>query len=169
MLAKVEDAALNAPFEIKDDILNSYVYSYGGVSRFFRELKDNARIMATKCKGCGKVWCPPRVHCSDCYGDTEWVPLKGTGTVRGASYVFYVPRNYSLHNYIDLPYILGYIQLDGADTWLYSAVFTPRLKLGEVKPGTRVQAVFRDQREGKLTDVYFVPIGRGAASRTGKQ
>lgn len=146
------------PFEVRDRFYNDYLYSYGGISPFFRTLKEEARLLGTKCKGCGKVWCPPRTDCGDCYGQTTWVDLPGTGAVRGAIEVFYVPRNYSLHQYIDMPYVLALIQLDGADTCLYNTVFAGPVRIGAVKAGLRVRAVFREKREGRLTDFYFVPL-----------
>ena len=146
------------PFEVRDRIYNDYLYSYGGISPFFRTLKDDARLTGTRCAKCGKVWCPPRIDCSDCYSKTAWVDLPGTGTVRGAIEVFYVPSNYSLHKLIDMPYVLALIQPDGADTCIYNTVFAGPVRIGSVKTGLRVRAVFREKREGRLTDFYFVPL-----------
>ncbi len=150
---------LEAPFEIQDQIVNNYRYSYGGISRFFRELKENRRITATRCQGCGKVWCPPRLHCSHCYQTTGWEVLGNKGTVRSATFCYYVPSNYSLHDYMKMPYVLALIQMDGADTALYNVVHVPEVVIGSVTPGMRVRAVFREKREGRLTDFYFVPAG----------
>jgi uncharacterized OB-fold protein len=149
---------LSAPLEIRERVYNDYLYSYGGVSRFFRELVENQRLMGTKCGGCGKVWCPPRTRCAECYGHAAWVPLAGTGTVVAAVDCFYVPANYRLHAYLDLPYTLALIQLDGADTALHNTVYTGKKTLHQVLPGDRVRVVFREQREGRLTDFYFVKI-----------
>lgn len=155
---RVSNKTMEEPLEIRHSIENVYLYSYGGVSRFFREVVENQRLMGTKCKGCGKVWCPPRIFCSDCYGDAEWIELPPLGTVMAAIDVYYVPANYSLHQYLDLPYILALIKLDGADTCLYNVVFLPDVGVGRIKRGARVRAVFREKREGKLTDFYFVPL-----------
>jgi uncharacterized OB-fold protein len=145
-----------APFEIREQVYNDYLYSYGGVSRFFRELVENRRLLGTRCGGCGKVWCPPRTRCAECYGRAEWIPLSGDGTVVAAIDCYYVPSNYRLHDYLDLPYTLALIRLDGADTALYNTVYTGRKTLHQVKAGDRVRAVFRERREGRLTDFYFV-------------
>ena len=146
------------PLEVRETNINEYLQTYGGVSRFFREVVENQRLMGTKCQGCGKVWCPPRLFCSDCYGDTEWVELSAQGTVMASIDVYYVPANYSLHDYLDLPYVLALIKLDGADTCLYNVVFTPDQGVSQIKRGTRVKAVFREKLEGRLTDFYFVPL-----------
>ncbi len=69
---------------------------------------------------------------------------------------YYVPANYELHDYLDLPYTLALIALDGTDTAIYNTVFTGSQELHQVKPGDRVKALFREKREGRLTDFYFV-------------
>ncbi len=147
------------PFEIRDQIVNDYLFSYGGVSRFFRELVENRTIMGTRCPKCAKVWCPPRHYCSDCYEKTSWTALPGEGVVRAVTYCYYVPSNYSLHRYVNMPYVLAMVQLDGADTCIESVVHVDEVVVGRVKPGMRVRAVFRERREGRLTDFYFVLAG----------
>ena len=143
--------------EIPYRALYEYLFSYGGLSRFFREVIDNQQLMGTKCPKCGKVYCPPRTHCGECYSDTEWVPLPHTGTVEAATYIMYAPVRDPIHKYVDLPYVAASIRLDGADTPLVSMVFIKDVVLGQVKRGMRVKAVFREKREGRLTDFYFVP------------
>jgi uncharacterized OB-fold protein len=145
----------DAPFEIPATVLNEYRYSYGGVSRFFRALKEDQQILGTRC-ACGEVRCPPRLYCAKCKSQTEWVELAGTGRVVSAIDCYYVPANYELHDYLDLPYTLALIALDGTDTAIYNTVFTGSQELHQVKPDDRVKALFREKREGRLTDFYFV-------------
>ena len=58
------------------------------------------------------------------------------------------------------PLVYGIIQLDGADTGLTHII-------GEVDPskvhiGMRVEAVFKEQREGNILDImYFRPVEKG--------
>jgi uncharacterized OB-fold protein len=148
--------AADAPFEIPARVVNQYLYSYGGVSRFFRALVEDRRILGTRCSACGTVSCPPRMYCARCRRTTEWVPLAGTGRVVSAVDCYYVPANYELHEYLDLPYTLALIKLDGADTAIYNTVYTGVQSLHAVQPGDKVRAVFREKREGRLTDFYFV-------------
>lgn len=144
--------------EIRTSNVNDYLYSYGGVSPFFVGLRDEKVIKGTRCPDCSNVYCPPRTKCPTCYVSTEWIDLPPTGTVVSAVDCYYVPPNYDLHRYLTLPYTLALIQLDGATTGLYSVVSTSgRHRQGLVRPGDRVRARFREQREGRLTDVYFVP------------
>ncbi|MCL0101855.1 zinc ribbon domain-containing protein [Dehalococcoidia bacterium] len=145
-------------FEIEDEISNHYVYSYGGISRFFRSIVEDQQLLGTRCPKCARVLCPPRVHCSECYVSTQWIPIEHTGTVRSAAPIYYVPSNYSLHRYVSMPYILALVQLDGVDNCLYNTVHVPEVVLGAVTPGMRVQTIFRGKREGRLTDFYFTPL-----------
>ncbi len=135
-----------------------YLFSLGGVSRFFQEVVDNQRIMGTRCAQCGKVYCPPRAHCCECYTDTEWVPLGNEGVVVSASLVTFAPRKDLVHKCVDLPYFLVTVRPDGCDGTLVNMVYVKDPVLGQVKPGMRVKAVFREKRDGHITDFYYVPI-----------
>jgi len=142
--------------EIPAQVINEYRYSYGGVSRFFRSVMEDQQLLGTRCPVCELVSCPPRRFCATCSEETAWVELAGTGRVVSAVDCYYVPANYELHRYLNLPYTLALIQLDGSDTAIYNTVFTGSQELHQVNPGDRVRAVFREQREGRLTDFYFV-------------
>jgi uncharacterized OB-fold protein len=143
--------------EISDKFEVNYLFSYGGISRFFQEIIENQRIFGTRCSKCGKVYCPPRSNCSNCYVSTEWVPLDGKGTVIAAVYSYWVPANWVGLQYVDLPFINALVKLDGADTCLDSIVIVDDMTLNKkVVQGTRVKIKFRKKREGKISDFYFV-------------
>lgn len=139
---------IDAPLEVPDVMAIRYKYSYGQQSRFFRELRDNRRIMGARCAKCGLVYCPARAHCSDCYVPTEWVPLGSEGTVIVCTTVHFSTSAF-LKN---VPYNCAYIKLDGADTWLFH-----NIDAKEIRPGMRVKAVFRENRGGLMSDFVFVP------------
>lgn len=142
-------ADINSPLEVPDIMSIRYKYSYGGQSRFFRELRDNARIMGAKCTKCGMVYCPPRTDCSDCYEPTEWVELSNEGTVITRTKV-----HFSTSQFLSsVPYNCAYIKLDGADTWMFQ-----NIDAEEINPGDRVKAVFREKRTGHMSDFVFKPI-----------
>ncbi len=133
-----------------------YLYSYGEISRFFREIVENKKLYATKCKKCGKVWMPPRGHCPHCYEGTEWVPITGKGTVISCTFCYFLGATGDLLQFLDIPYVLALIHLDGTDTYLTHGIKPPEIKMGSVKTGDRVKAVFREKGKGLLSDFYFV-------------
>lgn len=133
----------------------SYHYAYGEhYDRFFREMRDNKRIMGVKCTKCGAVLLPPRPYCGFCYTPVdEWVPLSDEGEVLTYTAI-HLPF---MGQPTEPPYVYAFIMLDGAD------VQFPHI-LGEVEPadirvGMRVKAVWSEERKGTLHDIkYFRPV-----------
>jgi uncharacterized protein len=132
-----------------------FTYTAGVVrSRFLSEIRDNKKIVATKCPTCNIVWLPARSTCVKCFGSLgEFVEVSDTGPVT----TFTVINTYQTFYLMKPPFALGIIQLDGADTGLVHFI-------GEVNPedvniGMRVRAVFKEEREGSILDIkYFKPL-----------
>ncbi len=124
--------------------------------RFFREIKDNARFMGTRCDACDLVYVPAVMFCERCFSQLdEWLEVPSQGTV----FTYTV-----LHRDLDdkplvPPAILAYVKLYGTDGGLVHY-------LGEVDPeeveiGMEVEAVFKEpaERQGTILDVaYFRPV-----------
>ncbi len=154
MSDKRDTEVLEAPYYY----IGEYLYSYGDISKFFKEAKENKRLFGTKCSKCGKVWMPPRTYCSDCYAGADWVPLTGNGTVMSCTYCFYAAGGeQKLASLVDLPYVLAAIQLDETDSCLLHTVVAKDRRPGVIKIGSRVKIAWREEREGKVSDFYFVP------------
>jgi uncharacterized OB-fold protein len=139
--------------EIVDKIVINYRYTLGGQSKFFIELKENKKIFGTKCRKCGKIWIPPRVHCSDCYEDTDWVELPPEGEIRVSTIAWFTTSAFIKN----VPYAIGFIKIRGADTAIFQGIFSENLVPSEIKKGKKVKAVFMKERVGKMTDFFFVP------------
>lgn len=138
-----------------------FVHSAGKhASKFLTELRDNKKIIGSKCPKCNRVLIPPRPFCERCFVTIDkWQEVSDEGEIETLSI------NYT--KYIGLPdppYALGMVRLDGADTNLLHFLGGIDLtKVDEAKEklkiGTRVKAVWKDKREGRLTDIlYFAPI-----------
>ncbi len=130
-------------------------YSAGAVgSKFLIKLRDQKKIMGTRCATCNRVYVPARSICKDCYGKMdEWVEVSNRGTLL----TYTVCNEQTRIQPVEAPIIYGIIQLDGADTGLVHM-------LGEVEPeqlriGMRVKAVFKEEREASILDIkYFKPL-----------
>ena len=127
-------------------------WSYGKISRFFRELMDNKRIMGTKCPECGTVFCPPTSDCPKCWIPAEWVEVGPQGTVLHFS-IIHLPNLWMKRK---VPYTIGLIKLDGADTGLMH--FVNETDIEKLKTRPRVEAVFADKRKGYITDIEHFEI-----------
>jgi len=134
-------------------------YSAGAVgSRFLVELRDNKKIMGTRCPNCNRVYVPARSVCRDCFGElSEWVEVSQKGTLL----TYTVAHQSNPVQPVPTPIVYGIVQLDGADTGFVHM-------LGEVDPeklkaGTKVKAVFKVKKErvASILDIkYFKPLKR---------
>ncbi len=138
-----------------------YKWAMGAATtRFFEELK-NKKIMGTKCPKCNRVLIPARSFCSHCFEKIdEWKEVSQEGTLRTWCTV-----NFSYEGQPkEPPYILGIIDLDGADVGLPHFVggvdlddFEEAAK--KVHIGGRVRAVWKENRTGNILDIdYFQPV-----------
>ena len=139
-----------------------YRWSMGPVfTRFFEEFK-NKKIMGTRCPQCKRVLVPARRFCSNCFEDaTEWVQVSDKGTIKTWSLITFEFTGQAKKP----PYIQGLIDLDGGDTAL--AHFIGGVDLtdlekakDEVKIGMRVQAKWRDKRQGNIHDIEYFDLIR---------
>ena len=142
------------PIKLQGSIEISYEWSAGiAGSRFFQEIRDNKRIMGTKCPKCGRVLVPPRIFCEECFVDVEeWVEVssKGKLVTFGESYLG------TDGSKLKEPWILGIIRLDGADGGLIHYIGEARPE--ELKIGMRMEAVFNEERNGNILDIeHFRP------------
>ena len=140
---------------ITSKIVLPFSYAAGRTaSRFFTELRDNQRIMGKMCPKCSRVIVPPRKICGKCFAETsEWVEVGNKGTLIAHTVVYkamsHLPKG--------TPLAYGIIKLDGADTNIVH--FLGEVDPKKIKLGMRVQAVFREKREGSILDIdYFKPI-----------
>lgn len=136
-------------------VLGDVEFDVGEIgTRFFRELRDNKRIMGIRCGTCGTVYVPPRNTCRECFEKLEdWVEVGSGGTLE----TFTVVHTPVAHQPAELPYVLGIIKLDGADTGLVHLVWAE--DLGELEPGMRLEAVFREERQGNINDIlHFTSV-----------
>ncbi|MBE0479564.1 MAG: Zn-ribbon domain-containing OB-fold protein [Dehalococcoidia bacterium] len=142
------------PITIAGSIHIDYQWTAGiAGSRFFQELRDNARIMGTRCPKCGRVLVPPRIFCEECFVDAEeWVEVSSKGRLITFGET-YLSTDGTL---LDKPWILGIVKLDGADGGLihYIGEANPE----DLKIGMQMEAVFSEERQGNILDIkYFRP------------
>ena len=124
--------------------------------RFFRAIKDEARILGTHCAACDLVYVPATIFCERCFADLdEWVEVSNRGEVLTYTVLYRDLDDQPL----DPPAVLAYVKLHGSTGGLVHY-------LGEVDPeevhiGLEVEAVFKDAagREGSILDVlHFRPV-----------
>ncbi len=135
-------------------------FSTGPVmGRFLHELRDNKRIMANKCPECGRHLLPPREVCAVCCVEaTEWEELGPEGSIRDFDIVYYASPDPLSGEARDVPYILCWVDLDGAqgDASLWHLLNAP--DPSKVHRGMRVKAIFSEERSGCMEDIKYFDI-----------
>jgi uncharacterized protein len=123
-------------------------------SRFFISLRDDQKILGTKCTQCGKTYVPPRKTCPTCFTQNEeWIEVSPIGTL--VTYTVVRRQLASLPK--KPPIIYGLIHLEGSDTSLLHII--DEVKPEEVKVGMKLQAKFASERKGNIFDIeYFRPV-----------
>jgi len=138
------------------DMEADYVYTLGVVGeRFFKEIKENGRIMGAKCPRCNIVYLPPRLYCEKCFEKLEeWVDIGKKGVI----HTFTVATIDVDGSKLEKPVIYALIKFDGAHGGIIH-------KIGETEPekvkiGMKVEAVFKppSERKASINDIeYFKP------------
>ena len=127
-------------------------------SRFFDEIKRHETLVGIRCPKCGRIYVPPRMVCGPCFVKMdELVTLGNEGIVQALTVVNYPFIDPNTGKKRTVPYIYGYIQLEGADNLFSHIIKSPPGV--SVKVGDRVKAVFASVKKGRIQDiVYFEPI-----------
>ena len=133
---------------------NHYVGKY--LERYIQALGER-KILGIKCSGCGRVVVPPRSTCGRCdLTMDEWVEVGPEGTVKNFTVAHVKVINGEIKDLTE-PAIIGMIHLDGADVLIEGLI--KGIKPEDVKPGTRVKAVWKEEMKGRVTDLdHFEPV-----------
>lgn len=133
---------------LKGQINLPYTWWVGEVgSRFLMALRDEKKILGTRCPSCNTVYVPPRKNCGRCFVDIdEWTELSDEGVVTAHTIV----RADNPLQPVEPPYAYVTIRLDGCDVGLVHII---KEDLERLRNGVRVKAVFRDDRTGQILDI----------------
>lgn len=136
-------------------ITSRYTAGIAG-ERFFRAIKDEARILGTRCDSCDLIYVPATMFCERCFTQLdEWVEVSSTGHL----FTFTVLLRDLEDRVLEEPQVLAYVKLDGCDGGLVH--YLGEIDMKELYIGLEVEAVFKEaaEREGSILDIkYFRPV-----------
>lgn len=152
---------------IKSPLHMDYTYVAGTGRSVFLHGLAQGRLLARRCPSCAHVYLPPPEFCSRCLaGLGEPFELAGTGVVSTFCVV-----NFQFPGQVyEPPYIVAYIQVDGADTRLMHLL--REAEPGDVHIGMRVQPVWRpdEELETSMSSIrYFRPVPRAGNGKAGQR
>lgn len=135
-------------------VTSRYTYGLAG-EKFFRAIKDDAKILGTHCPKCERTYVPAALFCERCLSELdEWIDVGTTGEVHTFTLLY---ENYD-GSARATPEVVAFVKF--GDGGLVH-------RLGEIEPeaveiGMTVEAVFKEaaEREGAITDIlHFTPKG----------
>lgn len=133
----------------------------------FYQFTAEKKLMGSKCKKCGAVYCPPRPICLKCHSnELEWTELKGKGKVVAFSVVPYGPMPMIWDGYgRDNPHCSGVIELDEGPKVSAQIIGVDVAHPETIKIGTPVSVDFVERAGWHFVeDIYkvkkFYPVFR---------
>lgn len=114
--------------------------------RFFREIKDNGRLVASRCPKCDLNYLPPRIYCERCMSKLEeYVPIENAGTVAAFTLCQFDADGKELPE----PVGVALVQFPSAHGGLVHKTE------GKVSIGDRVRVAFKEKakRTGSILDI----------------
>ena len=143
-------------FVVEGKLALPYQYFAGANgSKFIVALRDEKKILASRGEKAGLTYVPPRSVCDRTFEDLsdKWVEVGKEGVVTG----FTVIRYEEPYQPRPVPFVLGLVKLDGADTPIAHVIdCAPEA----AKVGMRVQAVFAEEPTNNILEIKgFAPLG----------
>lgn len=145
---------------VEGDLPFYSVYTVGiAGERFFRAIKDEGKIMGTRCAKCDMMYIPGRLYCERCFAHLDDESWFDAGT-RGRVHTFTVMHIGLDGTALETPRILAFIEIGETDGGVVHNL--DKVDPDEVFIGMPVEAVFKPagERSGSITDIlHFKPIG----------
>jgi uncharacterized protein len=147
-----------------DSIPLEYHYTAGVAGEEFRrELRDNGKLLTSKCPKCKSIYLPARMFCPSCFVETK---DRAVITKPGYIYSFTEVSSDRTGTKTGEPALVALIKFEGV-----TGGIVHRLQTGEAKIaiGMKVEPVLRDRnnRTGALTDIlHYKQLGTATVKRT---
>lgn len=130
---------------------------------FASRLADHT-LMATRCRGCGALYLPPRPLCPDCYGtDMAWEALSGQGKLAAFTEVYIAPTAMIEAGYgRDNPYVAGIVELAEGPSISAQILGVDARRPDQIAIGAPLRAAFVERGNGdtQRTFLAFEPVTR---------
>jgi len=138
------------------DVEADYIYTSGVAGeRFFVALRDEGRMLASRCAACKLDYLPPRMFCEDCFAElTEYVDVPRAGQVAAVT-VAHADRTGAK---LSQPQVWAFVTFEGIRGGLFHRLLVAP-KQARAGLSVRVRLKPRDGRTGTIADIEgFEPV-----------
>ena len=133
--------------KVEGDFPVYFRYTVGlAAEKFFREIKENGKLLASRCPKCDLNYLPPRIYCERCMTKLdEHVEVENTGTVE----TYTICRRDGHGNDLAEPFTVALVRFPNTQGGLVHRV------KGKISIGDLVRVVFEDRarRTGSILDI----------------
>ena len=124
----------------------------------FADFLAQGKIMATRCKACGKEYYPPQVDCSSCLkSDVEWFECPTEGKLAAFTQISVLPEHFAMPSPA-VPF--GKAKLTASPVGLLEVAdgirimgWVPKTAPDDLRVGERMKANAHSLKDGRLTIV----------------
>jgi uncharacterized protein len=123
----------------------------------FNQYIKEKKLMACRCKRCGRLALPPRVICAACHADQmEWVALSGKASLLGFTVItggpgFMLKAGYGRDN----PYAAGIVELAEGPHISARILGVDVRQPASIQIGMELEVEFFTQMEGEVEKTYL--------------
>jgi len=129
----------------------AYEIPVSKIARFWEALAKG-KLLATRCRACGRKMFPPQAACDRCHStDIEWFEVRGVGEVVAFTHIVVKPASFQEYP-VYTPAVVEFKE-DGVRVFGWMAPEVPKRK---VKVGLKVRVEPRE--EGGRWTWVFVPV-----------
>lgn len=112
---------------------------------------EQGKFVGNKCPKCGKVFCPPRKTCGDCFVEcTEMVDLPETGVLKNFTWTNWKITERKARA-VKKNTLVGLVQLDGASTSMMLPIIN--CEEGDLKEDMKVKVAWKKRLKGDPGDI----------------
>jgi len=139
----------SSSIRIEGDFPVHFRYTAGVAGeKFLREIKENARLLASRCQKCGLNYLPPRIYCERCMSKLEeYIPIESVGTIATFTKCSRDANGKDLPE----PVTIALVNFPSAHGGLVHRV------KGPINIGDKVRVVFKEKskRMGSILDIEY--------------
>lgn len=141
---------------LEGEVPVNFLYTVGTAGeKFFREIKESAKILGIRCERCGLVYVPPRIYCERCFERLDdWLEVGNEGRVETFTICYFDADG----NKLAKPQIMAVVKLKGAHGGIIHRI--QEADGQDIRVGMNVKVVFKGSKDraGSILDIaYFKP------------
>ena len=149
MLEKRTQLGPTAQMQGEIPIHHRYTLGVAG-ERFFKAMRDERRLLTSRCPRCGERLLPPKLYCERCFCETaEWAPVEGLGFLRTFTLLHIGLEGETL----EPPQAVGLIGWPGVRGGLIHRI--GEVGLSGLRTGMTLEPVWGEERKGSLEDILY--------------